>query len=97
VPGIRLLLVIFYIGYLVQAGLLMVYLPWSDAWGLLLLRLPPAVALFLDSPAIRGAVTAFGLLHLGLVAVEFVLAAPRRHRAPTRASNPNKTKSQNQE
>jgi len=71
---IRLAATILYIGYLVQVGLLMIYLPWSAAWSLLLLRLPLQLAAILDHPALRGAITAFGLLHLALVAVEFRLS-----------------------
>jgi hypothetical protein len=59
-----------YIGYLVQVGLLLTMLPWSEVWGLLVLRFPPQMAAMMDWPAIRGAVTAFGLLHLMLVAFE---------------------------
>jgi len=68
--AVRLLLVVIYIGYLVQAGLLMVMLPWSEVWSLLLLRLPLSVAAVLDAPAIRGLITAFGILHLALVMLE---------------------------
>ena len=63
-----------YIGYLVQVGLLLIYLPWSRLWGLLLTRLPPGPALILDAPAVRGALAAFGVLHLALVVAEVVAA-----------------------
>jgi hypothetical protein len=59
-----------YIGYLVQVGLLMTMLPWSEVWSILVLRLPPQLASLMDWPSIKGAVTAFGVLHLMLVAVE---------------------------
>ena len=49
---IRLAATILYIGYLVQVGLLMIYLPWSAAWSLLLLRLPLQLAAILDHPAL---------------------------------------------
>jgi hypothetical protein len=67
---VKFLGTILYVGYLVQTGLLMTMLPWSPAWSLLVVRLPPHVAMFLDWPAFRGAVTAFGVLHLALVAFE---------------------------
>ena len=66
-----------YIGYLVQVGLLLIYLPWSRLWGLLLTRLPPGAAFLLDAPAVRGALAAFGVLHLALVVAEVVVAGDR--------------------
>jgi len=70
VKAFRLVAVVAYVGYLVQIGLLMVMLPWSDAWSVLLLRLPASLAVWLDSPAVKGMVTAFGCLHLLLLALE---------------------------
>jgi hypothetical protein len=73
----RLLVTIIYIGYLVQVGLLMVILPWSDLWRLLIAQLPLRVAWILDAPAARGALTGFGVLHLLLVVAEIVHAGQR--------------------
>jgi hypothetical protein len=73
---LRLAGTVVYIGYLVQVGLLMLYLPWSPAWSLILLRLPFPLAAVLDLPALRGAVSAFGLLHLVVVAAELAAAGP---------------------
>lgn len=67
---VRTGLVILYVAYLVQVGMLMIMLPWSDAWSVMLVRLPASLAVWLDSPALKGALSAFGLLHLGLLAVE---------------------------
>ena len=67
---LKFLATLIYIGYLVQVGLLMTMLPWYEVWSLLVLRLPPELAAVMDWPAVRGAVTAFGVLHLALVAVE---------------------------
>lgn len=72
--GIRLLLIVLYVGYLVQVGLLMVWLPWSRLWELLMVRMPPSAVWFLDAPAARGAITAFGVLHLAMVVAELVHA-----------------------
>ena len=59
-------------GYLVNAGLMLILLPWSRAWGLLLTGFPPGTAILLDSPLFRGSLTAFGVLHLMLVAWELI-------------------------
>ena len=65
-------MIVVYMGYLVNAGLLLILLPWSRAWGLLLTRFPTSVAVVLDAPWIRGVLTAFGVLHLLLVAWELI-------------------------
>jgi hypothetical protein len=75
----RLLVTTIYIGYLVQVGLLMVILPWSDVWRLLITMLPLRVAYILDAPAARGAITGFGALHLLMVVAEVVYAGQRDH------------------
>ena len=84
-----------YVGYLVQIGLLMVMLPWSDAWGVLLLRLPTWLAVWLDNPAVRGVVTAFGILHLMLLALELRRSAagegPRSTTTPERGQSQNRS------
>ena len=66
----RFLLIVVYLGYLVNAGLMLIILPWSLTWGLLLSRFPLAIAGLLDSPWFRGLLAAFGVLHLMLVAWE---------------------------
>ena len=68
----RFFLIVLYMGYLVNAGLMFIMLPWSKAWGLLLSRFPLATASLLDLPWIRGLLTAFGVLHLILVAWELI-------------------------
>jgi hypothetical protein len=76
----RFFLIVLYAGYLVNAGLLLVLLPWSRAWGILLSRLPPGMSTLLDTPWFRGALSAFGALHLMLVAWELInptLLAPQ--------------------
>lgn len=76
----RLLLTAIYIGYLVQVGLLMIIVPWSAVWRLLMSRIPPSAAWFLDAPASRGALSALGVLHLLLVVAEVVHAGVRERR-----------------
>ena len=66
----RFLLIVLYLGYLVNAGLMLIILPWSVTWGLMLSRFPLSMAGLLDSPWLRGLLTAFGVLHLMLVAWE---------------------------
>jgi hypothetical protein len=68
----RFAFIVAYVGYLVNVGLFMTLLPWSRAWGQLLTQLPSAVAALLDLPWLRGIVSAFGVLHLALVAWEIV-------------------------
>jgi len=71
-----------YVGYLVQVGLMMALLPWSEAWSVMVVRMPPAIGALLDVPAVRGLVTAFGVLHLGLVALEIAHTRERAGRQP---------------
>jgi hypothetical protein len=68
----RFLLIVLYMGYLVNAGLMLILLPWSRAWGVLLTQFPPAAAALLDTPSFRGMLSAFGALHLLLVVWELV-------------------------
>lgn len=69
---LRLLGVSAWAGYLVYAGLAMLLVPWSDAWPELIVRLPPSVGVVLDAPAMRGAISGFGALHLLVVLRELV-------------------------
>ena len=69
---VRFLLIVLYMGYIVNAGLTLILLPWSSVWGLLLTQFPTTVATFLDTPLIRGVLSAFGVLHLLLVAWELI-------------------------
>ena len=68
----RFIAIVLYVGYLVNVGLLFILLPWSRAWGLLLTVFPPVTAIYLDQPWLRGALSAFGVLHLLLVIWELV-------------------------
>ncbi len=80
VRTLRLLGMMLYVAYLVHVGLLMVVLPWSASWSPLLARLPLGLAVLLDHPAARGAISGFGALHLLLVAAELALSPHRRPR-----------------
>jgi len=68
----RFFVIVLYMGYLVNAGLLFIMLPWSRVWGLLLTQFPHPLALMLDFPWFRGMLSAFGFLHLLLVAWELI-------------------------
>jgi hypothetical protein len=68
----RFLLVVLYMGYLVNAGLMLILLPWSRAWGRMLTEFPPNTSALLDTPWFRGFLSAFGVLHLMLVVWELV-------------------------
>jgi hypothetical protein len=74
----RLVLVGLYAGYLIHIGLAMLLLPWSTVWTDLILRLPGPVASVAASASFRGALSAFGLLHLLLAAAEASLPASLR-------------------
>jgi hypothetical protein len=76
----RFLIIVIYMGYLVNVGLMLLLLPWSPVWGLFLTQLPPGATLLLDSPWFRGLLSAFGVLHLMMVFWELVnptLLTPR--------------------
>lgn len=68
----RFLAIVVYIGYLVNVGLLFVVVPWSEVWGLVLTMCPTKMAAVLGLPWVRGALSAFGVLHLLLVVWELV-------------------------
>lgn len=73
---IRFLLIVVYVGYLVNVGLLLLLLPWSAAWSTILTWIPYRVANVLDLPALRGLISGFGLLHLLLLAAEMLPTRP---------------------
>lgn len=68
----RFLLVVVYMGYLVNVGLFLLLVPWSQVWGLIVTQVPPGVSLLLDSPWFRGLLSAFGVLHLLMVIWELI-------------------------
>ena len=74
--ALRFFLLVLYAGYLVNVGLLLLILPWSEVWGLILTRFPLNLAMVMDAPWLRGIISAFGLLHLLLIAWEMVSPFP---------------------
>lgn len=69
---LRFLAVIVYTSYLLNVGLLLLIVPWSEAWSLLILQFPAPLAFQLDAPAVRGLISGFGLLHLLMVVSELL-------------------------
>jgi hypothetical protein len=89
---LRFLIIVVYIGYLVNVGLLFALLPWSRAWGMLMTMFPPEATTILDAPWARGALSAFGVLHLLLVVWEVINPASLVNRGdasgPSRSPRP---------
>lgn len=71
--ALRVSFLVVYASYLTNVGLLLMLLPWSEAWTRFVLLTPPRVAWFLDDPIVRGVVSAFGALHLVLLAAELLV------------------------
>ncbi len=78
---VRLFLLLIYVGYLVDAGLLMIILPWSPIWAVVVSVVPPWAMTFFDAPAVRGMISAFGALHLALVLLELFAPGIRARQA----------------
>jgi hypothetical protein len=72
VRALRVTAMVIYASYLTNVGLLLMLLPWSEAWVRFILLTPPGVSSILDAPVIRGLVSAFGFLHLVLLFGELV-------------------------
>ena len=73
VSALRMLLTVIYASYLTNVGLLLLLLPWSEGWSRFILLLSPQMTAFLDNPAVRGVVSAFGFLHLALLVGELFI------------------------
>jgi hypothetical protein len=68
----RFFIIVIYMGYLVNIGLVLLLIPWSAVWGLIVTQFPPGASLLLDAPWFRGLLSAFGVLHLLMVFWELV-------------------------
>jgi hypothetical protein len=81
VPGRRALraaLILAIIVYLTAAGWFFVLAPWSSFWAVRVVAATPLwLSPLLDSPALRGALSGFGLVHFA-VALSWLEAAMRR-------------------
>ena len=75
---------LFVVLYCFEAGLLLLFAPWSPEWDRLLVQMVHVQALrslFLH-PWFRGAVTGFGMVHLVWGAHDLIAIVMRRHLAP---------------
>ena len=72
----RFLGIILYATYLIHVGLLLTLAPWSPLWGQVLTWLPHPWNAWLALPAVKGALTGTGVLHLLLAAAEAVGVRP---------------------
>ena len=79
---------ILFILYCVEAGVFLLLTPWSPRWEQSLLQLPATgVVLFLLHPAVRGAISGFGLVHLIWGAHDLDLWLAGRRRANARSDD----------
>ena len=76
--AIQYVLTILYVAYLVNAGLLLVLVPWHPVWPILLLNIPQPAAAVLDQPWLRGMLSGFGILHLLMAVAELLPPSVRR-------------------
>ncbi len=77
---VRFLLIVAYGSYLTNVGLILVLLPWTETWTYIILKLPPEMAFILDSPAMKGGISAFGFLHLLMILAELTPKMSDSHR-----------------
>ena len=89
----RFFVIILYMGYLVNVGLMLIMLPWSRTWGVLLSRIPLTSASMLDTPWVKGVLTAFGVLHLILVSWELINPTLLAPATPVQKTSHNRTQS----
>jgi hypothetical protein len=62
--GFRIAGILLVVIYLCAAGWFLVLAPWSRFWALRVVQqAPEALRAWLDSPAVRGALSGFGLVH----------------------------------
>ncbi len=75
---------LFFVLYCFEAGLLLLFAPWSPEWDRILVQLVHVQALrslFLH-PWFRGAVTGFGMVHLVWGAHDLIAIVTRRNLVP---------------
>ena len=72
---------LFFILYCFEAGLLLLFAPWSPEWDRILMQLVPFQTLrgLLLGPWLRGAITGFGMVHLIWGAHDLLAVITRRN------------------
>ena len=72
---------LFFILYCFEAGLLLLFAPWSPEWDRIMMQLLPfqAARALLLHPWFRGGVTGFGMVHLVWGAHDLFAVLSRRH------------------
>jgi len=75
---IRFLLILIYASYLAYAGVIFLLLPWSELWTLAMEKLPASFAIPLGHPAVRGMISAFGILHFLIALGEIRIDKPKK-------------------
>jgi len=70
VPLARFLLLLLYATYLAYAGLFFLLVPWTEIWTIFVMRLPLPIAVVLGHSSVKGMLSAFGLFHFILAAIE---------------------------
>jgi hypothetical protein len=72
-------LTLLFVLYCAEAGVLLIFAPWSPVWDRTMIQIPlPALRNLVLHPAMRGAVTGFGLVHLVLGAHDLHALLTRR-------------------
>ncbi len=75
---VRHLVTLAVVAYLCAAGWFFILAPWSGFWqSRVVAEAPLWLSSYLSNPALRGAITGFGVLHFP-VALEWLAAATRR-------------------
>lgn len=72
----RFLGVVLYATYLIHVGLLLTLAPWSPLWSQIVAWVPQPWSGWLALPAVKGALTGAGILHLLLAAAEVLGVRP---------------------
>jgi hypothetical protein len=72
---------LFFILYCFEAGLLLLFAPWSPEWDRIMMQLLPfqAARALLLHPWFRGGVTGFGMVHLIWGMHDLIAVLSRRH------------------
>lgn len=83
------LLRVSFILYCIEAGIFLLFAPWSPVWDQAMIQIPlEGLRIFAMNPVLRGAVSGFGLVHLVWGAHDLdALLSRRRQQARTDAES----------